>query len=491
MSIEIKYPFTSYENYSYNSTDIEVAGGVTKLVPHVVSATSVLYAKLDDDNSGLVALDSSGNNRHGAFQGGLDENNWTTGKINSGIKGVSAVNGIINFDHLLTFERTDPFSLECWTKFTTSSSQALISKQENTGNITGFAVITLSGKLRFTINDSSGNTISVESVSAYNDDTFHHVVATYDGGSVVTGLNVYVDNVLSKTTIVADTLSSTIETTANLQVSGRGGNNLCILSTTKIDEVVIYDRELKAADVTFRWNSGFGTQELSGATTSFPIDNPVIEPVLKVLIDSIDDWASTEVETGSDSVTFTLLLNNISTYFDGSNWVVSDNSLVKTNTSAEIAANISTLVLSKNTSFGFRAFLHSDDGTTTPELSEVIVSISQESTSSVAPDECAVFGYIYDNQGLPVSGVTVSATLTMLSSYNSEIIISKNTTTTTTGSDGGWSLSLVENENMPSGIGYKFEFSGTGIPTEPALSCYRKIVPNQASKNFLELENLL
>ena len=485
MAIQVTYPLTDSSDYQFDTTQIEISGGEAKLVPQVTPGTAALYAKLDD-NAGLIALDSSGNNRHGAFQGGYTENNWTTGKIGSAIKGISAVSGIVNFDRLLEFERTDSFSLECWVKFTTSTTQILISKQENAGNITGFAIVTLAGKIRFTINDSSGNTISVESTSAYNDDVFHHIIVTYDGNSIVAGMNVYVDNVLSQITIVADTLSSTIITTANLQISGRDGNNLCILSTTKIDEVVMYERELTSADVTFRWNMGYGTQELSGGSTIFPVDNPVIYPIAKFLIDSLDSWSSVETETGDDSITFNLKLNSQSTYWNGSEWVDSDDTLAQTNTSSEINTNIGDLVLSENTTFIPQAFLHSDDGSTTPSLSSISIIFTQAASSEIEPTTCKIINTIFDNQGNPVEDVTVTAVLITLGEYGINATITKNVASVVSDEDGYWELNLIENENMQERAGYRFKFSG-----ENTNVSYDKIVPDGIEKNFWELENLI
>ena len=50
---------------------------------------------------------------------------------------------------------------------------------------------------------------------------------------------------------------------------------------------------------------------------------------------------------------------------------------------------------------------------------------------------------------------------------------------------GYWELNLVENENMQTGVGYKFLFSGDNINIR-----YDKLVPNEIEKNFLALENL-
>ena len=54
-------------------------------------------------------------------------------------------------------------------------------------------------------------------------------------------------------------------------------------------------------------------------------------------------------------------------YWNGSAWVVSDGTYAKSNTVSELNAHLSTFPITSGT-FKFKAFLHSDDGTQTPEL---------------------------------------------------------------------------------------------------------------------------
>jgi hypothetical protein len=360
--------FDNDDNYIYDASKIEFTGSVAKLKPTISGAGALAYWKLDH-NKGLVALDSTINGNHGAFQGGYTENQWTTGKINSAIKGLSSTNGFINFDQLISFERTDPFSIEFWIKFTSTTSQIIISKQVSIGVFEGFLVNAVNGNIRFVIRDVNGNILAIETVNTYNDNVFHHIVATYDGSSIIGGLNLYVDNVLDTVINTALPLDSTIINTSNFQLSGRDGNNNTLLSSTIIDEVVIYDREISVADITFRWNGGAGTQVIPGATTSFPTDNPTITNNGSINVTEFIDFDSTNTIVGSDNVFYTLLVDSVEYYWNGIEWTISTG-YPNVNTPLEIKTNIANFIIADISKVSIKRYMHSDNGTTTPELQE-------------------------------------------------------------------------------------------------------------------------
>lgn len=478
MSRKVIDPFDNEDNYNFGS-EIEVDVGESKLVAQVVGAEAALYAKLDENN-GLVALDSSGNNRHGAFQGGYDENQWTPGKINSAIQGINITSGFINFDQLISFERTEAFSLECWIKFTTTSTQSLISKQKDSGAFEGFGMNMAAGKLRLVIRDANNNVNTVETVNTYNDDIWHHVVVTYDGNNIIGGLNVYVDNVLDRSVSSSAILSDTIINDADLQISGRDGNNICIDSTTSIDEVLIYDRELTTAEISFRWNGGAGTQTIPGASTAFPTNNPTLTSKSNFLATQIQAFDAVIVAAGSDEIRFVILINNVDMYWNGSIWAIST-TFAESNTLAEIQANITTLDLGSGQPVNYKPYYHSNDGSSTPVLSEVEIDFDFFGSDVDNPNECIVFGKIFDEDGLPVENVAIKINSTCpVAVYDGESVISFSEKETITNSFGAWSISLIETTRMD--IKYDFEFID-GTTTQK----FRRGVPDEITKNFSEL----
>lgn len=444
MAYNIIAPFDVEENYIYGNSQIQLINGNCKLLAQVVGAEALCYLKLDE-NKGLVASDSSGNNNHGSFQGGLSETNWTTGKINYGIQGVSLTNGFINLDQLIEFERTDEFSLECWFKTTSSSTMSLISKQMDSGNFEGFAINYLAGKCRLVVRDASGNIISKENGTIINDGAWHHIVFTYDGSSSISGCCIYVDNVENDIIVSSDTLIDTITNTADFQISGRDGNNICLDANSYIDEVLIYERALTPAEISFRWNNGDGTQQIPGASTAFPTDNPTITSSLFVRVTEFASLSGTVTETGNDKIKAVVVVNGIDYYWDGSSWEISLG-YSQSNTIAEINTNANTL-LSEKSNIKMKWYLHSDDGATTPIISDYTMFVNDEA-DAINAVETNVEGYLWELDG--------SASIDTEFKVRSVRIIGTNVVTVTDfinvtiAVDGSWEISIIVEDVAPS-----------------------------------------
>lgn len=474
MAFELLFPIDNENNYNFDDTKGEITGGLYKLLAEVIGAEAYLYTRLDE-NAGLVAIDSSGNGRHGAFQGGFDETIWTTGKINSAIEGQGS--GRINFDNTANFERTQAFSLECWIKFTSATNQAVIARQKNSGVFEGYALSMVSGKARFTLRDTNNISIAVESSATINNDVFRHIVCTYDGASSNTGMKVYIDNVDVTINVTIGTLTGSTQNSIDLQISGRDGNNIPLAVGSVVDEAVIYDRELTPAEISFRWNGGSGTQEIPGPSTQFPTDNPTINPIGNVLAVVITDLDADITVTGSDEIRFVMTVNNIDKYWNGSIWDDSSG-YSASNTLAEMKTNLISLDLSVSSSVAPKAFAHSDDGSTTPELGDITLHYNVASPD-LTINKCLVFGYNKTPDGEPdTSEITIELNSEIVK-YKNDIILLKETITVTPNSAGYWEVLLIENDNMEEFSYYIFTFVNDKV--------YGKIVPDEAFKAWLEL----
>lgn len=112
--------------------------------------------------------------------------------------------------------------------------------------------------------------------------------------------------------------------------------------------------------------------ELTASLTAqiYPTDNPTVEIITAVGIEALTNWLIDILLTGNDQVPIILKKNNDWYYHDGNAWVISDQTYPQSNTSAEILANISTFT-TDGVYFKWRMFLHSDDGSTTPEVTSI------------------------------------------------------------------------------------------------------------------------
>lgn len=454
MSNRAIFNFDNENNYNFDSTKIEFVGGVAKLKAIVVGTGAELYAKLDE-NQGLVAADSSGNARHGAFQGGYDENQWdASGKIGSCLQGLSLSSGFVNFNQLLSFDRANPFSLECWLKTTSSNSMTLLSKQSNVGNFPGIAITMSSAKPRLVIRDTTSGVLVLEHNSAINDGLWHHIVITYDGTSQISGCKLYVDNFQNNTVISAVALTSTIVTTADFQISGRDGNNNTIDASTFIDECLVYSRALSPAEINVRWNSGNGTQTVPGAGTSYPIDNPTISTKGTIRVTDLVSAGSTIVTSGNDVVKWVVVVNGTNKYWDGATWSISSG-YAQSNTIVEVNSNISSLGLVGIEEIFLKRFLHSDDGTTTPEIINDYFDYNYNPTFATL-QIATVYGSIYDLDGSTTT-TTINVQTVKKIIGTSTIITSDLIPVTYNTSTGNFQVDLFYEDIEPNELKWHFD----------------------------------
>lgn len=445
MSFQFKLIYDNPQNFVFSDTIIEVILKA-QLKAIVAGAEAYMYAKLDDNND-LVVRDSSGNSRDGALQGGYDATNKVSGKINNGIQGISSTAGIINFGNSdFNFTKNDAFSLECWIKFTSTTAQALISKQDDLTPFRGY-VLNAVGIFRWVIRDELGNVLSVETANSYNDDIFHHLVVTYDGSNTIDGLKIYVDNIEDRVVFTNTPLVGDCTNTKNFQISGKDGNNSCILSSTIIDEVLVYARALTPAEIAFRWNLGAGTQEIPGASTSFSTANPKIRSNEDILATQINSVVGTVTEPGSDSIELIALVDGQAKYWNGSAWVDSTGEYPQSNDIATFSANVSTL-LSSQSSFNVDVVLHSDTGTTTPDITDLTIDFDRQSVSPVNIFTSSMYIDVFETDSDIDTRSAKVYLITEQVLYKDTITLYSEETTAQADSQGRITFTLAETVNM-------------------------------------------
>lgn len=242
--------------YQEDDTKTEIIDNVIKLKG--IGVIPYAHYHLNSIDSGDSIEDSSGNGRDGVA---INTPSVVAGKLNNCL--LLGASEYVDLGDIANFERTDTFSIECWLK-TSTGSTAIISKMYLTPSIRGWAIFnTGAGKIgfRFT-NTSPTNRIFVTGDTTITDNTWHHVVVTYDGSSSASGVTIYVDNDVESLTIGADTLTATTQGSAKCVLSSYDGTANFFIGN--LDEVVFYDQELTSEEVAVRWNSGNGTEQAGG-----------------------------------------------------------------------------------------------------------------------------------------------------------------------------------------------------------------------------------
>ena len=160
----------------------------------------------------------------------------------------------VNMGSVLDFERTDPFSLECWFKQTPHSNQRVFISKEDTGSpYNGYKVYQLNGVIWVMI-QSTGSIYLYTVADTFDDGNWHHLIVTYDGSSNVTGLTMYIDGKEEPTTTGGTTVSGSTINDGVFSVAARDAANWWFYGS--IDDVAVYDTELTAVRVARHYWAG-------------------------------------------------------------------------------------------------------------------------------------------------------------------------------------------------------------------------------------------
>ncbi len=178
----------------------------------------------------------------------------------------------------LQFERTDTFSLSAWIKQDVAGTDMIVCKLDASAPNSGYDVfIDSTGNINLEIiNDVSTSRLQIETVHAFTDNEWHHVVATWDGDVAggVLGANIYVDGTLEPVTTIHNTLSGSIATTTPFQIGARDGANFPF--DGHIDDVAVYNKELSADEVVTIYNNSLSTKFSSNSMVFDGVDEHIV-----------------------------------------------------------------------------------------------------------------------------------------------------------------------------------------------------------------------
>jgi hypothetical protein len=351
------WPFTTPADYTYDAAKIQIVAGIVTLI-----GISGIYAQYHlNESSGTAMADSSGYGRNGTTVGSPS---WVAAKLNNGLQLTGTQYG--NLGDIASFERTDPFSVELWIK-TTDSSGTLIGRRDAGAPYRGWDIMYSAGVLYFYFaNTTVSNMIAVNTTFTIDDNAWHHIVVTYSGSSLASGVKIYCDGANKTITTQYNSLSATTITTSICNLGARSNSNH---ENGTYDEVIIYNREITATEVTSRYNSGTGT-ESGGYNTGNPT---IVGNTGFVFAANMNQFLETATIPSGTGIKYHVSSDNGSTwkYWTGSAWAVTDDSYTQANVAADINTNIGSLAASGT--FKFRALLHSDIGAFTPSLDSIYV----------------------------------------------------------------------------------------------------------------------
>ena len=223
--------------------------------------------KLNDNAWSTLVTDASGNGNHGTAQ-----RNTALLHLNGKTGGAFDLDGStdsVNLGEILPMG-TNSCSISAWFKtisVAASPANAIVQNKSTAGPTNaGYRLLAPAGMVTFHIADGTNQAVVLRG-SGLNDGEWHHVVGTVDRDTDL--MKVYVDGSLSGDAVSTAAVGDITST-----------NDLCIGSLLDtyhffdgaIDNVILFDKALTAADVAALYNSGLGTEMIPAKFGSFNFD---------------------------------------------------------------------------------------------------------------------------------------------------------------------------------------------------------------------------
>lgn len=214
------------------------------------------------------ATDSSGNSKDLTLYA---DTTYDTGKISQGFSFDGSNDCVYratttDFD----YDRLDAFSYECWFKTSDALAVLMGKKGYQISNGAGTLLYLSSGNVRFSLRctNSTVNYITSNTGSTYNDNTWHHVIATNNGDGNAAGMGIAIDGSFVATTTGADTANGTVAATPAFQCSGyHYTNNDHGAFAGMLDIIRVWNIELSSDEVSSLYNGGTGIENFDTTTS--------------------------------------------------------------------------------------------------------------------------------------------------------------------------------------------------------------------------------
>ena len=264
----------SYSASSYEPTDADPTPTITGLTGGTFSGTTGLVI---NSTTGEIDLSASTVATHTitydtTSSGSSVCPNTSTQTVEIALAGI-ANNYSMNFDsassdyidagNVLNFEYNQAFSISSWVNANAITGTKSILNKYDSLTTRGFlySIYSNCGSCLHRINllisnKNSGSTSGRKAIQLYTShiiplNNWNHVCITYDGGSLASGVNIYLNGVSQSFTVSRDTLgSNTILNTESLKIGG----NLSYMDG-KIDELAVWNTELTPTQVAEIYNA--------------------------------------------------------------------------------------------------------------------------------------------------------------------------------------------------------------------------------------------
>lgn len=208
----------------------------------------------------------------------------------------------------------------------------------------------------------------------------------------------------------------------------------------------------------------------------YSTSDDIIQPIneCRPWVTDVISFEADTTETGSDAVKFIVMVDGTQKYYS-SGWTNSNGTYAQSNTEAEVATNIGTLITERS-QLGLKIFLHSDDGSSTPAV-DTITMVVDEALGDITLTTVDINGYIYDcNAPIGSQEVYVKPYTRGMQTESGVFVKYAYKLLSTTVADGFFSGGVIL---QPTGSEWEFKI-GT--------QSYRAALPTQDSVDFNDLD---
>ena len=140
--------------------------------------------------------------------------------------------------------------------------------------------------------------------------------------------------------------------------------------------------------------------------------NPTILVNSALSADSLESFLQTASVAGSDAIKYTLVVNGVEKWWAGSAWAASSGIYTEASlASALTPSNMAALSITTGASIKVKAFLHSNNGTTSPSLTSVAIAYDYFGPVSAAPAMCYCYLRVIDLLGVSPADTTLKVSL--------------------------------------------------------------------------------
>src|SRR5262249_49029719 len=198
---------------------------------------------LDGNTTDKAGEGSGGKGRRGEFQSG--EPGYAPGKI--GLAAVFDGKAFIDASDVGNFGFYDKFSLGGWIFPRGGKGGAVLSRMKDGAGENGYSLLLREGKLQLNLVVRwLDDALRVETEEPLAPDRWHHVMATYDGSRLASGVRLYVDGKSEKIKVLLDELNQSFKTGEPFRIGAGEGSESRFEGS--IDDVRVYNVTLSPED---------------------------------------------------------------------------------------------------------------------------------------------------------------------------------------------------------------------------------------------------